>query len=140
MKTEARNAWVKALRSGEYEQSKHMLHSNVGWCCLGVACDVFAIPLGIKVNKVVFEEEDGNETFETFFNFESQVLPRVVQEYLHLNTPEGSFTEPRITGAQRGDTLTSLNDAGMSFDAIADVLEKHEDLLFSDKKEWEKND
>ena len=32
--------WIKALRSGEYEQSKHALQDNKGYCCLGVACKI----------------------------------------------------------------------------------------------------
>jgi hypothetical protein len=32
---------VSALRSGNYEQGKHRLHSPDGFCCLGVACMLF---------------------------------------------------------------------------------------------------
>lgn len=33
--------WVKALRSGEYNQNKGKLQNEDGFCCLGVACDLF---------------------------------------------------------------------------------------------------
>ncbi len=33
--------WVKALRSGKYSQTKEVLENKEGYCCLGVACDIF---------------------------------------------------------------------------------------------------
>lgn len=40
MNTEAKKLWVEALRSGEYKQTKHLLHDDEGYCCLGVLCEV----------------------------------------------------------------------------------------------------
>src|SRR5687768_1004322 len=39
----ALNQWVPALRSGKYNQTKAVLHDEVGFCCLGVACDVIGM-------------------------------------------------------------------------------------------------
>lgn len=36
----ARKKWVKALRSGKYEQTTGRLTRDGKYCCLGVACDV----------------------------------------------------------------------------------------------------
>lgn len=36
------NAWLKALRSGEYKQTGGSLNDYDGFCCLGVACDVLS--------------------------------------------------------------------------------------------------
>lgn len=36
----ARKQWVKALRSGKYQQAIGRLRRDGGYCCLGVACDV----------------------------------------------------------------------------------------------------
>lgn len=33
--------WINALRSGEYKQGSGGLQSEEGYCCLGVACDLF---------------------------------------------------------------------------------------------------
>lgn len=40
---EWRTKWLEALRSGRYAQTTTQLRSDdgVGYCCLGVACDVF---------------------------------------------------------------------------------------------------
>jgi len=33
--------WIKALRSGEYEQTQGLLHrGETGFCCLGVLCEI----------------------------------------------------------------------------------------------------
>lgn len=33
--------WTKALRSGKYKQTTKKLQDNKGYCCLGVACELF---------------------------------------------------------------------------------------------------
>lgn len=33
-------AWMDALKSGEYKKTKGVLHTENGFCCLGVACDL----------------------------------------------------------------------------------------------------
>lgn len=40
MKPEIKEMWVKALRSGEYEQGMHQLVADNKYCCLGVLCDI----------------------------------------------------------------------------------------------------
>jgi hypothetical protein len=42
-KTQKRHirSWVTALRSGRYKQTEGKLHDETGYCCLGVACDVY---------------------------------------------------------------------------------------------------
>lgn len=32
--------WIDALESGEYQQTRGVLHNGVGYCCLGVLCRV----------------------------------------------------------------------------------------------------
>jgi hypothetical protein len=36
MDAELKAKWVKALRSGRYQQSRGQMHDGVGYCCLGV--------------------------------------------------------------------------------------------------------
>ena len=33
--------WVAAMRSGKYKQSSNALRDQAGFCCLGVACDLY---------------------------------------------------------------------------------------------------
>ena len=41
MNDDVRALWIKALRSGEYKQTKECLNDGVGYCCLGVLCDIY---------------------------------------------------------------------------------------------------
>lgn len=36
--------WVAALRGGEYKQTRQRLQDDKGYCCLGVACELFIPP------------------------------------------------------------------------------------------------
>ena len=40
MDPELKAKWLKALRSGDYQQSKFTLRDARGHCCLGVLCDI----------------------------------------------------------------------------------------------------
>jgi hypothetical protein len=40
MKKQLRDEWVKALRSGKYEQTTETLEADGAYCCLGVLCIV----------------------------------------------------------------------------------------------------
>lgn len=48
MDPEIKNIWTTALRSGNYEQTKSMLHNPIsgGYCCLGVLAKV----AGLKID------------------------------------------------------------------------------------------
>lgn len=44
---ENRRLWVEALKSGTFPQGKYFLRDpqNNNYCCLGVACEVLAVPI-----------------------------------------------------------------------------------------------
>ena len=42
--------WVDALRSGTYAQTQCTLQDNSGFCCLGVACDIFIAAENLKLD------------------------------------------------------------------------------------------
>lgn len=41
--------WIKALRSGEYKQTRKTLQDEYGYCCLGVLCKISRQPLDLKI-------------------------------------------------------------------------------------------
>lgn len=96
--------WTQALRSGKYYQTRLKLQTPAGYCCLGVACDVFIPKSKQNINS------DG---------------------LLHGSIPASQYHSPTwlldinvefefSTGLQ----LSQLNDVGVfSFDEIADLLE-----------------
>jgi len=93
--------WANALRSGKYKQTKWKLQTSEGFCCLGVACRLFAP----KYRK--FEGVLAGST-----PIKANGAPRWV---ININDDVQDKLE---------HSLTYLNDhEALSFDEIADVLE-----------------
>ena len=109
MNPSIKQAWTKALRSGNYQQGKEFLCSNKKFCCLGVLTDLY-----IKETSQRWHHDvDGCYSFET----EKSLLPFSVQKWAGLNGPN-----PYIGG----DNLAQWNDLrGLSFKELADLIEEH---------------
>jgi hypothetical protein len=105
MKRDLYNRWTKALRSGEYEQCKGRMRDSVngGHCCLGVLLDL----------------KD----------------PHAWSDHDYWNTigPDGMIKTDGLDGltpvkrdgfyVDIGRQLARLNDDGLSFPEIADVID-----------------
>lgn len=111
MNQEAKKPWLAALRSGKYRQTTESLNDENGYCCLGVLCEV-AIENGLKINK-----ETNDRSYETSYDGYVDFPPPIVWTWAGLvgNNP---YIE------SKGNYLADLNDAGLSFDEIADLIEK----------------
>lgn len=107
--------WVAALRSGKYQQVKGALRRSEGYCCLGVACDVYR-----KETRKGRWLKGNHGNF--IFMRTSQVLPLAIQEWLGLTDELGYVDEDRA--------LTELNDNGSTFAEIADLIESEPEGLF----------
>jgi hypothetical protein len=144
--TEFYTQWLAALRSGEYQQGKGQLNCDNTYCCLGVACDI-AVKEGMGrwqkgssdyINHYV-DDLMNSEHFEFTDRSNSGVLTHGLAEFLAMNET-GEFEiqrvdEPRFEGGVWGDEivagegrnlehwLTTLNDDGLTFDQIADIIE-----------------
>lgn len=132
MNPEAKEAWVKALRSGEYEQGEGKLcrpaHSDMNdtdkdeHCCLGVLTD-----LAIKLGKVGLTAKDGE--YSVFYvsgdgQSDEAYLPDVVAEWSGLNSPNPQVRYTDEHGFERYELLGNLNDSGShTFAMIADLIE-----------------
>lgn len=131
MKTpqQAREAWVAALRSGEFDQiSDQLADGRNGFCCLGVACE-------LATRDGVIPTYDGHELF----------LPSAVQNWLGLTENDGRLKERLNREGEPADelkwdgyvTLAELNDtAGMRFDQIARVIEDGKVRFTDDNNDW----
>ena len=116
--------WVAALRSGEYEQGRKALRSiDDKFCCLGVACELSREELDLDLY-YTRPDPDGNPT-EVLYDGSHGALPKKTMKWLGLNFPVGSF----CIGPE-GHNLACLNDDGMTFDQIADVIEYGPNGLF----------
>ena len=116
--------WTKALRSGDYPQARAFLHNQDGYCCLGVACALFADELGLKVE--VVPREDGHVTVYNNCQF---ALPTAVRQHLGLRTSVGEFIVGGTSHAEVDD-LALRNDSGYLFDEIADLIDSRPTDMF----------
>jgi hypothetical protein len=139
-----RGLWVAALRSGEYQQGHGRLAATqsrdgeVRFCCLGVACELFnehhpdeQLPVEVR--------EEGPLTVVSYAGRRTN-LPARVREWLGLRDRSGVFHDEvgemldvEVPEAEaHGGSLAELNDLGVDFAAIADVIEHHVDALFGE--------
>ena len=94
--------WCQALRSREYEQGANKLQSERGFCCLGVACDLFI--------------EDPNRNSLNFIDGSFPYHQSLAPEWLKMVNHDFE--------SRTGILLSMLSDVeGLSFDEIADLLE-----------------
>lgn len=100
--------WVAALRSGKYEQAHEVLNDGVGFCCLGVLCDLAA--------------KDGGPQWDRdhYFMGEETELP---QEMALWIDPKHGLAGPKSILHD----LARKNDAGSTFVELANIIER--DLL-----------
>jgi len=109
MNQEIKAKWVAALRSGQYEQAKEVLHSEAsgGFCCLGVLCVLSMAETGFGISDTL--EETAGDNF----------LGLTVMQWAGLPFEHGDKVV--IDGQDR--LLSSHNDDGKTFAQIADAIE-----------------
>jgi hypothetical protein len=132
MKPDVADKWINELRSGEYKQATGQLRKcgshweedpmDSSFCCLGVLCDVF-----LKEHKGQDDAHWWGLRWDrgTVCMGEEYSLPRAVREWAGMKTDNGKL--PFVP--EGGDCLTDMNDNGMSFTEIADVIERNVDAL-----------
>jgi len=92
--------WVKALRSGDYEQGKGWLLDDGKYCCLGVAGQICGAP-----KKILLTDSEMVEG----------MAPKTVLRVLNHYRPDGRVQ----------DFLARRNDDGWSFKRIASWIERY---------------
>ena len=106
--------WVKALRSGDYKQTTGQLRyvsSNrtlKGFCCLGVLCDISGFHDWPDLSN---PHDRGNLLYSPEEVKTGDLLPLDVKGWAEL--------EDGI-----GPKLAVFNDAGWTFEQIADIIEE----------------
>lgn len=116
---ERRERWAQALESGEYAQVGGALRKPDGFCCLGVACDLYS--------KEASEPwSQGSLGYE--FLGHTGGLPEPVRVWLGLNSDTGAWDR---RGAW-SKSLAGKNDAGATFSDIAAIIREAPEGLFND--------
>lgn len=127
--SEYKDKWIAALRSGEYKQGQGMLcHVGDGetreFCCLGVLADLDGVLVSDKFapsERMVAPYLKDGIFSPAMYEGRNGVLRKIV-----LDTPEGlpAGIYGGFEKAQLPTMVARLNDAGLTFEQIADYLEK----------------
>lgn len=110
--------WTAALRSGEYQQGVGKLNQNGKFCCLGVLCELY--PDGDLVKTYGGVSKEGFNGIVTYDGV-SSLPPARVRNWAGLDTEYGDLPLEDKNGGVA--YLTKLNDDGMTFDQIADLID-----------------
>lgn len=110
--------WVEALRSGKYKQTRKGLRDAMGFCCLGVACEV-AIANGVPL---VVGTPNRIDSVWWSYDETASSLPGKVSDWLGLS---GSYAVNPILDVSGKDRRASdLNDIDLAdFTTIANCIE-----------------
>jgi len=129
MKETIAKKWVKALRSGKYKQGKDLLKKitkkQEQHCCLGVLCDLYNKEQKLKNKppiKQKIERDISNRYDLVRFGTTAELLPTTVRRWAGVKTSDGMIL---FKDYIHRDSLSSLNDRGVTFKKIANLIEKH---------------
>lgn len=116
MNKRIKKKWLKALRSGEYTQTRGVLHNDNGFCCLGVLCDIYA-----KEKKIDWKRKDSFYLLEDSPEYWTGLSKKVMLwADLKDSYPQFHF---KTTGPS---SLVTLNDErDFSFKQIANVIDRY---------------
>jgi len=120
MNKRVKKKWLWWLRSGRYDQArtrllKEDMSGNASFCCLGVLCNIHAEETGKGYWEHNRYYSDGASAGGV-----SVQLPSEVVDWAGL-----SQESPRVTdSAYELRSLANMNDNGMTFDEIADIIEE----------------
>lgn len=110
-------SWVTALRSGRYHQTTGNLKDITGYCCLGVACDVFR---KAKKRQGEVYEWTPSDSGGDYFLDEQGAMPGGVADWFGLASDPGLFL------GSMGEILASSanDDKKFSLKRIASMIER----------------
>lgn len=115
--------WVAALRSGEYTQVPDYLHSDKGYCCLGVACEVSNAECWTGRN------EHGGYFFTSCYSTDfPQTTDLDIEAYNALAAKVTMYAPSDINAYGKRVVmkhLAEMNDIGSTFEDIADWIEEN---------------
>jgi hypothetical protein len=118
--------WVEALESGEYRQSAGYLHAQGGYCCLGVACEVYRRDGNNIHMRLIYRPHTRGRTHMQYDGASGE-LPVDVRQYFDLGSPEGHYDSDE-------DATSLINDNDSmhrTFPEIAQIIRSRPDYLFA---------
>ena len=134
MKPEIKAAWIAALRSGEYKQTRGKLHRSFRmtgdslveeYCCLGVLCDLH------RKAQTGPDKYEWETTFSDHRRYIGDMdgLPEPVHEWAGLYNPDPPVEVFNNDGDKKRFGLSACNDGvsdldAMNFEQIAKLIEE----------------
>lgn len=121
MNPEIKAEWLADLRSGDIPQTRGTLKNDEGMCCLGV----LASGVIKRHSELLAEYAINIRELEGFMLI-------ATQNYTTSNTLPSNFLDAVGISRYRGETITldgevnslaTLNDSGVDFEHIADIIE-----------------
>jgi hypothetical protein len=120
MNERIKKLWLDALRSDKYKQGRDRLRHDNGFCCLGVLCDIVKDEIGGR-----WEGPADNPIFVVGDEYATGALPYAVQELAELKQSNPEIEAIMIKDENAPVSLAGMNDHGVSFAKIADIIEEH---------------
>lgn len=123
MTREDRDEWVAALRSGKYKQGrKRLMQTGTGEaCCLGVLCDLYT------AKGLLGKEAVGNQV--RFFDPKNPTDGSAVGLPMLLMKRFKTTSFVLLPKVDKYSQLSRINDRGIPFSVIANVIEKYVEII-----------
>lgn len=128
MNQEIKAKWIEALRSGKYSQGIGAMktsHDTPNHCCLGVLCE-----LHLEMNPGLSKWEiDRDLTGSKFMLYtvgvmSTKAFPQpIVYGWAGFEPEDTDNCAPYVSYNGKLQTLSNLNDNGVSFEQIADLID-----------------
>ena len=118
--------WLEALRSGRFQQARHYLKITspgqpAGYCCLGVLAEILGVPSTIHPEPPHSMWPHNIIAFGV--NKDTAVLPIEARAAAGVTGGDWCLPYPVYYHGHNLDSLAELNDNGMPFNEIADIIE-----------------
>ncbi len=122
MNEQVKQDWIKALRSGEYKQTKTNLRKDDCYCAYGVLCDLYGKEKNINWGKDKLSPTPSVYSFMDMWG----CPPDEVFDWAGLSDKGLGLNAATRALAKKKDQVVHLNDKhGASFSEIADYIEKN---------------
>lgn len=110
--------WIEKLRSDEYEQGTHCLRYNGKYCCLGVLSDL-AVKAGVVEDVKAFGDH-----IDAINQYPLDTVATWAFGVEVTNKYTDRPSEPWEVDIGTVANLGRLNDSGLSFRELADIIEE----------------
>ncbi len=118
MNQRIKEAWIKALRSGDYKQGRETLNCNGEFCCLGVLTDLYIKEYNRSWSQLVDEPDCSLMCFEDG----GDLLPESVIQWADVTS-----NDPIIDEADDAIYRISYynDEERYDFNQLADLIQEH---------------